>query len=118
MQVFHGEEGALLVHDPEIDRIVNRPSDEILIIYHVDGVGCVLLVLVYQLRVLIDLPEYHLAVKTTGEEPILGVSIHAQDVTLVTVMRIHISHLSNVPYLQAAIIRHSVELIILAIELD
>jgi hypothetical protein len=86
VQVFHGEEGALLVHDPEIDRIVNRPCDEILIIDHVDGVGCVLLILVYQLRVLVHLPEYNLAVKPAREESILGVSIHAKDVTLVTVM--------------------------------
>ena len=86
MPVFHGEEGALLVHDPEINRIVNGPSDEILIIDHVDGVGCVLLVLVYELRVLVDLPEYHLAVKPAGEEPILRVRIHSQDVALVTVM--------------------------------
>lgn len=104
MQVLHGEEGAFLVHDPQVNRIINGPSDEILIIDHVDGVSCVLFILVYELRVLVDLPEYHLAVKTTGEEPILRVRVHAKDVTLVTVMRIHISHLSNVPYLQAAII--------------
>lgn len=66
MQVFHGEEGAFLVHDPEVNRIVNGTSDEILIIDYVDGVSRVLLVLVYELRVLIDLPEYNLAVKTTG----------------------------------------------------
>ena len=86
MQVLHCEEGAFLVHDPEINRIIDGPSDEILIVDHVDGVSCVLFVLVHELRVLIDLPEYHLAVETTGEEPILRVRVHAKDVTLVTVM--------------------------------
>jgi len=86
MQVLHSKKGPFLVHDPEVNRIVNGPSDEILIIDHVDGVSCVLLILVHELRVLVDLPEYHLAVKTTGEEPILRVRVHAKDVALVTVM--------------------------------
>lgn len=89
-----------------------------MIVDDINGVSCVLLILVYKFRVFVDLPEYDLSVKAARQEPVLCIGIESEDVALMSVMRVHIGHLTNVPDLKASIIRNSVELIIFSVELD
>ena len=48
----------------------------------------------------------------------MSIGVKTQNVTLVTVMRVHISHLSDVEDLQTTIVRDCVKLLILAVKAD
>ena len=49
MAVLHSENGALLVHDPEINDVVDGTGHEELVVDHVDGVTAVLFIFVEEL---------------------------------------------------------------------
>ena len=60
----------------------------------------------YEIRNDWYLPKDNLPVKSTRQESIRCVGVQSQDITLVTIVRVHVSHLSDVPDLQTPVIRH------------
>lgn len=104
MQVFKCVYRPLLVHYPQIYTVIDRPGNEELVADHVNCVRRVLLVLIQEFRVFIDLPENDLAVESTRKQSILSVGVKSKDVTLVSVVRVHVSHFADVPNLQTSVI--------------
>ena len=62
MKVLHCEDRSLLVHNPEIDTVIDGACNEELVVDCIDCVGRMLLVPVDQLTVFVNLPEDDLSV--------------------------------------------------------
>lgn len=115
MHAFQREDGLLFVESPQVDGIVRGASHEELLIDHVDCVDGMTGVVVQKLLVLVDLPEDYLSIQAARDNSILRVGVDGHNVSSVTVVRIHIVHISEVPDFQRSILRDSVKLIIFSI---
>ena len=73
-------------------------------------------VLVKQLRVLIYLPEDDLVILTACDYSISRIKIYRVNIALVSIMGVHVCHLSQVPNLERAVVRDRIELIIFFVE--
>lgn len=73
-------------------------------------------VLVQKLGVFVHLPKDYLAVEATAHNSITRILGHGQDVRLVSIMRVHVHHFSDVPDFQTSVVAGGVELIVLTIE--
>ena len=60
----------------------------------------------YEVRNDCYLPKDNLPVKSTRQESIRCVGVQSQDIALVTIVRVHVSHLPDVPDFQTPVIRH------------
>jgi hypothetical protein len=75
-------------------------------------------VVVQKLLVLFDLPEDYLSVHAAWDNSVLRVGVDGHNISSVTVVRIHIVHIPQVPYFKRSVLRDSVKLIIFSIHGD
>lgn len=118
VQASQGVDGLLFVHDPQIDGVVSRPSQEELTVDHVQSVDSVELARVEQLGVLIDFPEDNLVVHSARDDSISRKRLDPVDVTVVAVVSVHVLHFPQIPHFHRPVLRHRVELVVLPIERD
>lgn len=99
MAVLQCEDWSLLVHDPKIKAVVGvRPCHKEMVVDDVKGICCVFLVLVEQLGVLIHLPEDNLSVEADTDDSVFRISLQIEDVCVMSVVRVHVHHFSDIPY--------------------
>lgn len=117
MTIINCENWLFLIHYPQVHAVIGiRPCGEEVGVDYVQSIGAVLGVFVEELRVFVYLPEDYLAVEAAAHDSITRILRHGQDVRLVTVMRVHIHHFSDVPDFQTSVVGSSIELIVFAIE--
>jgi hypothetical protein len=119
MAVIEGKYRFLLVHDPQVQAVVRMgPCHEVMVVYHIQSISVVIRIFVKELRVLVDLPENNLPVKTARDDSVFGVLIQAQDIRLMAIVGVHVHHFPDIPYFHAPIVSCCVELIVFLIKLD
>ena len=63
-------------------------------------------------------PENALSIETARDYAVFAVIVHWKDIAVVPVVRIHVSHFSNIPNLQRSVVRNCVKLVVLLIKSD
>jgi hypothetical protein len=86
-----------------------------LVVDDINGIDSVSRVGVEQLLIFVNFPENDLSIEATRDDSVLGVSIDCHNVSSMTVVRIDILHLSQIPDFKRTVLRNSVELIVFSI---
>jgi len=117
MQTFKGVNGLLFVHDPKINCIVWRPSQEELTVYSIYSVNSMHTTGVKQFGVLINFPEDNLVVHRRCNHTVSREPVDAQNFAVMAIVSVEISHFPQVPHLERPVFWHGVEWVIFFIEL-
>ena len=86
-----------------------------MVVDNINGIDSVSRVGVEQLLIFVNFPENDLSIEATRDDSVLGVCIDCHNVSSMTVVRIDILHLSQVPDFKRTVLRNSVELIVFSI---